>query len=64
MKKNKSTLICRFEDVRYIFKAGATASDDASRFSFSVLVVYIFKKSTFCYLEPKVVINNNKNNQK
>ena len=46
------------------FKAGATAFDDASRFSFSVLVVYIFKKSTFCYLEPKVVINNNKNNQK
>ena len=62
---------CFFHHLSYIhthpkpiFKAGATAPDDASRFSFSVLVVYIFKKSTFCYLEPKVVINNNKNNQK
>ena len=35
------------------FKAGATASDDASRFSFSVLVVYIFKKSSFLLLRAK-----------
>ena len=35
-RKDKSTLIYRFEGVQYIFKAGATASDDASRFSFSV----------------------------
>ena len=39
---------CFFHHPKPIFKAGATASDDASRFPLCVLVVYIFIKSTFC----------------